>query len=88
MGELAVGSVSAGPLVEQRQNLGLFPLQQTVDRVPARHSVIEAEAGLAAGVPPPGPLTIQPQHRTRTASGPAASDRVIDDREEFGFHGP
>ena len=35
---LAVGPVDLAPLVEQRQNLRAFPVQQRVHRVPARVS--------------------------------------------------
>jgi hypothetical protein len=59
-----------------------------VDRVAARHGVVERQAGLAAGVPPPGPLPVNTQHAARPASGPAAGDRVVNQREQLGFHGP
>jgi hypothetical protein len=88
MGQFAVGAVGVGPLLEQRQDLGLFPLEQTIDRVPARGGIIERKTGLAAGVPPLGPLSIQPQHGACLPGGPATGNSVIDDREQLGFHGP
>ena len=42
MSELAMRPVDIGPFVEDGQDLGLFPVEQPEDRVPARHGVVKA----------------------------------------------
>jgi hypothetical protein len=61
VGELAMGEIDRSPLLEQLQDRLLFPRQDAVDRVPARHRVVEA-AGRSAALPTPGSLPIQLQH--------------------------
>ena len=58
VGELAMGAVDVGPLLEHRNDLGLFPVEQAMDRVTSRRCIVERKTVLAAGVPPPGPLTV------------------------------
>ena len=65
--ELAMGPVHVAPLVEQRQDLSLLPLQEPVDRVPARAGVIECAPGSAL-LPPPRPTPVQLERRRTPGS--------------------
>ena len=75
MRELAMRPIDVGPLVEQRQDLGLLPVQDAVDRVAARAGVIESADGSAV-LPSPRPTSVQLEHRTGPVQAPASIDRV------------
>ena len=85
--ELAMRPVHVAPLVEQRQDLSLLPLQEPVDRVPARAGVIEPAPGSAL-LPPPRPTPVQLDHRARPVQRPAGIDRIVDQGQQRRLGGP
>ena len=52
MREVAVRPIGVGVLVDDREDLGDFPVQQPVDRVAARSRVGQVTSGGAAASPP------------------------------------
>ena len=87
MSELATRSVDVAPLIEQRQDLSLLPLQEPADRVPARAGVTEAALS-SASLPPPRPTPAQFDHRTRPVQRPAGIDRTVDQGQQRRHGGP
>src|SRR5215207_3069466 len=79
-------TVKLAPLLEHREDLGLLPGEQPVDRVAAPGEVLETVPHLAVP-PPPGPLTVQLEHAADPGHRPARLHRVVDDAEQHGLGG-
>ncbi len=77
MGQLAVGAVDLAPVVEQRYDLGLLPLQQPVDRVAADGAVGQTVGGPSGAPTPRAPLG-QLQGLAGAAVGPTVLDGPVD----------
>ena len=86
MRQLAVREVDGTPLVEQRQDLGLFPAQQAVDGVAAGLGVVEA-AGELAVLPPPRPGPVDLEQPADPRQRPPGGDGVVDQGEQRCFDG-
>ena len=85
MGELAVRQVPP-PLLEHRQDLGLLPGEQPVDRLVARGGVVEMACGLAMA-PPPRPGPVELEHPADPPERPACLHRLVDQAQQDGLGG-
>lgn len=79
--------VDITPVVEQRQDLDAFPLEESVDRVPTRRPVIQTPM-MPSGLPSPDSSPVDLQGRTDPGEWPAGVQCVIDQIQQDGFVGP
>ena len=86
MGQLAVGSVSFAPLVEERRNLGHLLIEQPMHRRPARRPVGQLADGTARQ---PAVRADFPelQFATGAAQRPTLLERLIEQLQQAGLGG-
>src|SRR5680860_257030 len=84
MGELSVTAIDLAPRLSELHDGLDLPVEQTMDRVPARGQVVEPVFG-AALKPAVDAEVIDLQHRAGAPLGPALLDGIIDELEQAGL---